>query len=38
MKKNESRLEMEEMKLRRDSEGSPKKNSKRIKKLVLFWT
>ncbi|CAN6839900.1 unnamed protein product [Brassica oleracea var. botrytis] len=38
MKKNESRLEMEEMKLRRDSEGSAKKNSKRIKKLVLFWT
>ncbi|KAJ4910644.1 P-loop containing nucleoside triphosphate hydrolases superfamily protein [Raphanus sativus] len=38
MKKKESRLEMEEMRLRGDLEGSPKKNSKRIKKLVLFWT
>lgn len=36
--KKESRLEMEEMRLRRDTEGSPRKNSKRIKKLVLFWT
>ncbi|KAG2311717.1 hypothetical protein Bca52824_023274 [Brassica carinata] len=36
--KKESRLEMEEMRLRRDSEGSPMKSSKRIKKLVLFWT
>ncbi|CAH8320201.1 unnamed protein product [Eruca vesicaria subsp. sativa] len=38
MKKEESKLEMEEMRLKRDLEGSPKKNSKRIKKLVLFWT
>ncbi|KAF8052285.1 hypothetical protein N665_1576s0006 [Sinapis alba] len=38
MKKKESRLEMEEMRLKGDSVGSPKKNSKRIKKLVSFWT
>ncbi|KAG7551015.1 P-loop containing nucleoside triphosphate hydrolase [Arabidopsis thaliana x Arabidopsis arenosa] len=38
MKKKESRLELEEMTLRRDTEGSPRKNSKRFKKLVLFWT
>ncbi|KAJ0231505.1 AAA-ATPase [Hirschfeldia incana] len=36
--KKESRLEMEKMRLERDTEGSPRKNSKRIKKLVLFWT
>ncbi|CAH8381486.1 unnamed protein product [Eruca vesicaria subsp. sativa] len=38
MKKKESRLEMEEMRVRRDTEGSPRKSSKSIKKLVLFWT
>ncbi|KAF8085432.1 hypothetical protein N665_0667s0028 [Sinapis alba] len=37
-KKKESRMEMEEMRSRRDTEGSPRKSSKRIKKLVLFWT
>ena len=36
--KEEGRLEMDEMALKRDAEGSPRKNSKRIKKLVLFWT
>ncbi|CAF1787561.1 unnamed protein product [Brassica oleracea] len=29
---------MDEMTLTRDTEGSPRKNSKKIKKLVLFWT
>ncbi|ESQ41771.1 hypothetical protein EUTSA_v10013330mg [Eutrema salsugineum] len=38
MNKKESGLGMEEMGLKRDTEGSPRKNSKRIKKLVLFWT
>ncbi|XP_018472941.2 AAA-ATPase At5g17760 [Raphanus sativus] len=41
MNKKESRLEMDEnheKRLRRDTEGSPRKSSKRIKKLVLFWT
>ena len=36
--KKEGRLEMDEMALKRDAEGSPRKNGKRIKKLVLFWT
>ncbi|KAF3562044.1 hypothetical protein DY000_02018720 [Brassica cretica] len=36
--KEEGRLEMDEMALKRDAEGSPRKNGKRIKKLVLFWT
>ncbi|CAN6864408.1 unnamed protein product [Brassica oleracea var. botrytis] len=36
--KEEGRLEMDEMALKRDAEGSPRKNRKRIKKLVLFWT
>ncbi|CAN6811548.1 unnamed protein product [Brassica oleracea] len=38
LKKKESRLERDEMRARPDTEGSPRKNSKRIKKLVLFWT
>ncbi|KAL1195503.1 AAA-ATPase [Cardamine amara subsp. amara] len=38
MKKKESGVKMEEMRLKPDTEGSPKKNSKRIKKFVLFWT
>ncbi|KAG2300274.1 hypothetical protein Bca52824_036746 [Brassica carinata] len=38
MTKKESRLEMDETTLKRDNEGSPRKNSKKIKKLVLFWT
>ncbi|KFK26001.1 hypothetical protein AALP_AA8G190000 [Arabis alpina] len=38
MKKKENRLEMEEMRLKGVTEGSPRKNSKRIKKLVLFCT
>ncbi|KAJ0261109.1 AAA-type ATPase [Hirschfeldia incana] len=38
LKKKESRQEMDEIRSRRDTEGSPRKSSKGIKKLVLFWT